>query len=354
MQYKSYCAANSGDGFVSFFDTLIDEKNSKVYYIKGGPGCGKSTLLKRIAAKSNNAELIYCSGDPKSLDGVVLPDQKVVIFDATAPHNFEPKYPGVGGNIIDLGQGWDEAKMNKNKIIHLCDRKSEIYKSCYSLLGATKKLYTSVFLPLKNQLDVNRLQNLGDRILKQYGLWEKREGNPKISKRFFTSISPEGRITLNETINSLSKHTIMIEDRWMIGHFLMEYWDRALTQNGIDHINGYNPLLGKESIQHIIIPSTKLSFVVVDGIFPLDLSDEQIDRKIILQNYIPKEFMDNRRNKLSLIKKMIRSQLDLASEMLNNAREIHMKIESEYAIGTDYEATECLKEKLINHLFSSP
>ena len=126
MKFKTFCAANSGDGFISFFDTILNEKRSRVYYIKGGPGCGKSTFMNAIANQASDAELIYCSGDPSSLDGVILPKQNSIIIDATKPHSFEPKYPGVGGNIIDLGEGWDSDKMNSERIISLCDQKSNL------------------------------------------------------------------------------------------------------------------------------------------------------------------------------------------------------------------------------------
>ncbi|MBQ7089741.1 MAG: ATP-binding protein, partial [Clostridia bacterium] len=106
MKFNSFCAANSGDGFVSLFDSIIDEKENKVYYIKGGPGSGKSTFLHSLAERSEDAELIYCSGDPSSLDGVILPKQKAVVIDATAPHCHEPRFPGIGGEIIDLGVIW--------------------------------------------------------------------------------------------------------------------------------------------------------------------------------------------------------------------------------------------------------
>ena len=112
MQFKSFCAANSGEGFLSFFDTLLDEKNQNVYYIKGGPGSGKSTLLKEIASRADDAELVLCSGDPASLDGVILPEQQAVIIEATVPHSHEPRYPGVGGNRSGggLGSGKNESQ----------------------------------------------------------------------------------------------------------------------------------------------------------------------------------------------------------------------------------------------------
>lgn len=354
MQFKTFCAANSGDGFISYFDTLTDEKNQRIYYIKGGPGSGKSTLLKRLASKAENAELIYCSGDPSSLDAVVLPDQNAIVFDATAPHNFEPKYAGVGGNIIDLGEGWNPQKMNKTRIIELSDQKSEIYKSCYSLLHSAKSIYKGTFSSICRHIDDTRLYVAGDRILKQYALWEKREKKPNITKRFLSAISPDGRITLDETIKQLGNQVILLEDRWMSGHILLGYLHRKLTENGVDHIIGAHPLLGKEIIHHIVVPEAHLSIVTKDGLFPIHFTEEQVTRKITIQNYINKDFLEENKNKMSFIKRLLKELLDLSCENLNAARNLHMEIEREYAHGTDFNATEHLKEKLMCDLFGKP
>ncbi len=352
MQFKTFCAANSGDGFISFFDTLTNEKKYAVYYIKGGPGSGKSTLLKQIASRAENAELIYCSGDPFSLDAVVLPDQKAVIMDATAPHSYEPKFPAVGGNIIDLGEGWAPEKLNKDLIIKLMEEKSEIYDSCYALLGSAKKLFISVFSPMYKHLDYHRLTNIGDRILKQYALWEKRENPAKVEKRFLSAISPDGRITLTETIQKFGKRIIVLEDRWMASGLLLSYLDQKLTQNGIDHINSYHPLCGKDQLHHIIIPERNLSVVTKDGLFPIELEEETVARKIVVQNYFSKEYLEDRKNKLAFYKRILRELINGACENLDLARNLHLKIEKEYALGTDFQATEPLKKKLMNKLFA--
>lgn len=352
MHFKTFCAANSGEGFISFFDTLTDEKNQKIYYIKGGPGSGKSTLLKRLASMAENAELIYCSGDPASLDGVVLPGQNAVVFDATAPHCFEPKYPGIGGNLIDLGEGWDPEKMNKEKIIRLNDRKSEIYKSCYAILKSAKSIHDGVFAPISRHLDHERLISAGERILKQYALWENRDKTATVTNRFLSSISSNGRVTLTETMEQLGKKIIILDDRWMVGSVLLSFLNCKLTENGIDHINGYHPLLGKEVLHHIIVPEADLSIVTKDGLFPIEISEESIARKLVIQNYISKEFLEDNKNKLSFLKRMERELLNIACDKLSEARSLHLEIESEYAKGTDFEATEFLKEKLINNLFT--
>ena len=351
MKFKSFCAANSGDGFISLFDSLLDEKKYRIYYIKGGPGCGKSTLMKQIAAKAEHAELIYCSGDPSSLDGLVLPAQKAIIIDATAPHSYEPVYPGVGGNIIDLGVCWKLKKLDKNAILRLTDSKKAVYKSCYALLNSAKQIHQGVFEPLKTRISIKKLQTAADKIMRQNALWEKLERTPRIQKRFLSSISPDGCISYNDTICKLGKNVVLLDDRWMLGHIFLNYLECRLTENGIDHFICCHPLLGKNVIQHLIIPSADLSIVTKDGIFPLAIPEENIVRKIVLQGMIDKDYVNQHKNKLTFIKRIERELIDMATEKLLEAKSIHMNLEQEYAKGIDFSAADGIKEKLNNNLF---
>jgi len=351
MKFNTFCAANSGDGFISFFDSILDERTRQVYYIKGGPGCGKSTLMKELAAVTDHAELIHCSGDPHSLDGVILPMQKTVIIDATTPHSHEPTYPGVGGCIVDLGIGWDRLKLNKEAVIKLIDTKKNIYSDCYSLLKGAKELYKGVFLPLQRALDVNKIKGIADKILRQYALWGRQENPAKVRHRFLSAITSEGYITYNETFDRLSKNIILLEDRWMLSNVLLQYIHQYLSENGIDHIACHHPLLGKEVLHHLIIPSVELSLVSNDGIFPLDLAEEKIARKIVLQSFLDKAYINDHKVKLTFIKRLLRSILDTATEKLADSKELHMKLEAEYAKGIDFTRIDTIKEILKNNIF---
>ena len=351
MKFKTFCAANSGAGFISFFDTILNEKRSKVYYIKGGPGCGKSTFMKELANRATDAELIYCSGDPDSLDGVILPKQNTIVIDATKPHSFEPKYPGVGGNIIDLGEGWDANRMNAEKIIDLCDQKSALYQTCYRLLKSAAEIHSGVFAPLYQHIDLDKMQKISDKILMQNALWESKNRRSKILKRFLSAISPDGMHTLSETFEILGKNIILLEDRWMIASPFLSHIDRQLSKRGIDHINSYHPLLGKETLQHIIIPQADLSIVSKDGYFDFPIEEDRIIKKIHIHSILDKTVLDWNKNKFTFIKKLQKEILSLAIEKLAEAKEIHLQIEKEYALGTNFKATEHLRQNIINILF---
>ena len=42
-------------------------------------------------------EYLWCSGDPDSQDGVVLPEHRCAVVDRTSPHEEEPLYPAAEG-----------------------------------------------------------------------------------------------------------------------------------------------------------------------------------------------------------------------------------------------------------------
>ena len=117
---KTFLAANSAKGFVSYFKECYSADDGwKAYIIKGGPGTGKSSMMKSLAAyfadKGEWVELCACSSDPDSLDAVIFFDRKVVIMDGTSPHTVDPSFPGVCETIVNLSDCWDDAKLQEGR-----------------------------------------------------------------------------------------------------------------------------------------------------------------------------------------------------------------------------------------------
>lgn len=102
--------ANTPQGFVSRFEGVADvEDGWRLLVIKGGPGSGKSTMMKRIAQslapEYGNMEMIHCSSDVSSLDGVVVPDLKFAIMDGTPPHAIHRSLNKMNRDSIAIS-GW--------------------------------------------------------------------------------------------------------------------------------------------------------------------------------------------------------------------------------------------------------
>ena len=112
-----------------------------MYVLKGGPGTGKSTLLHKLAAAAEKRGLevrrLLCSGDPDSLDGVLIPALGLAWADGTAPHVLEPRLFGVTGDYVDLGRYMTRpfSAGEKRELLALQEENSRQYKSAYQALA---------------------------------------------------------------------------------------------------------------------------------------------------------------------------------------------------------------------------
>ena len=118
---QGYFLGSSGkNGFFSCFSQLTPKIDGQyTFIIKGGPGTGKSSMMKKIASEIENMDIgcerIFCSSDPSSLDGIIIPSLRVSVADGTSPHTIDPEYPGATGEIVNLGECWDKKKLFENK-----------------------------------------------------------------------------------------------------------------------------------------------------------------------------------------------------------------------------------------------
>lgn len=88
IQY--FLGGNTPAGFYSLYHQLSDPARTRaLYIIKSGPGSGKSSLMRRVERHIRAAGLetvqVLCSGDPDSLDAVIVPALGAAIVDGTAP-----------------------------------------------------------------------------------------------------------------------------------------------------------------------------------------------------------------------------------------------------------------------------
>ncbi len=145
-QIEFFAAANTADGFVSFFDEVFFARSiTRRYIIKGGPGTGKSSLMRRLARHAADrglaVEYYYCSSDTDSLDGVVI-DSRIAIFDGTAPHSYDTVLAGARDEIVNLGEFWDSVALEKRvgEIEALSAQKKRAYAEAYGYLAAARAI----------------------------------------------------------------------------------------------------------------------------------------------------------------------------------------------------------------------
>ena len=243
---KYFAAANSFNGFISFFDQIFNsELYERIYVLKGGPGTGKSSFMKRVSSELSkegcDVEEIYCSSDPQSLDGVIAKskENKIAVLDGTAPHERDAIIPGAIDEIINLGDGWDCRWLiaKKDKILSLIKEKSNAYKSAYSYLkiaGTAEEYITSIYNKVFDEIETkNKAEKILSSILPQ--------SKQNILPRLTSSFGKYGHYKINDINYKINENISIYGDEFASLLFLKKLQNFACSK-GLSYVELKYPL----------------------------------------------------------------------------------------------------------------
>ena len=346
MESGFFLGANSKHGFHSLYDHLIDLKKAKcVYIIKGSPGCGKSSFMRRIKDKVSDkyeSEQIFCSSDPDSLDGLIIPDLGVAFVDGTAPHVVEPKFPIAVERYVNLGDFADADALYKKKreIIDITTKYKSGYERIYNFLSVAGAIESELFDIALTDFDISRLKKKAQGII--YRELQGRGSGGEIKKRFLSSISSKGYSTKFETVSAMAETVYVLEDNFGLGMFMLSPIADAAKDAGFDAYLAFSPLTPAR-LEHVIIPELKLAFVTSKKNDPY-LGEYK--RKIRIDAMINPDVLRDKKKKLSFSKKLIGATINEACNAMNEGKIIHDKIEALYNPHIDFDKVYELADKI--------
>lgn len=261
-----FVGANSGEGFRNLFGELVDlEDTYDLIVLKGGPGVGKNTFMREIGRAMEQAgtavEYLWCSGDPNSLDGVVLPELRCAVADGTAPHVIEPQFPAAVDRYVDLGRFYDltAAKASAEEIKTHSRSYKAAYASAYRCLKAARAVELDAVAAVQKTFDAQRAERRIGGII-QRELRKQGDERGKTTRRFLGSITHQGSIWRYDSVDALCPKVYEFADSWELAGASMERLHRAATEKGWDVIACMAPE-APDRIEHLLIPGLGLAFV---------------------------------------------------------------------------------------------
>ena len=214
-----FLGANTSDGFVFRPDELGSADGGwHKFLIKGGPGTGKSTLCKQVAKAASeftdNIEFLHCSSDPHSLDGVIISDYKISLFDATSPHVVEPKYPGAFESVINLCDCWDEdaLQQNRDEVVALFAANQGCHARCSKFLAASGSLLNDTYHIALECTNIPKLSRYVTRLISRE-LKAKAAGTGQEKVRFLSAVTVGGLMMFTDTAKAYCDRVYVIDDR---------------------------------------------------------------------------------------------------------------------------------------------
>lgn len=356
--YKKYyfASANTCFGFKSYFNYIFNpELLKKIYILKGGSGTGKSYLMNEIAQKAIDknlsVEYFLCSSDPESLDGIIINELGIAVLDGTAPHITDPKYPGVIENIINIGNFWDETKLddNKEKIFELTNKKSIYFGNAYKYLKAANEILESVNELSKKYIKYEKMEASIYRIINKHTKEKDKTANSNTLNtdeyRFINAISSDGCESL-DTFEREAKKIFYISN----DHFMGYYYTESLLNRFKNTKKIILPLaLNPERTQGIYLKDKQILFVIKDK-----KDDKIYDERynfVNMNRFIESSFKKEHKYKLRLARKCYNSVISSAVEYLKEAKALHFKLEDIYKSAMNFDKKSKYAKDLIQKIF---
>ena len=354
LQTTYFLGANSPTGFYSLYDELSDpSRMTALYILKGGPGCGKSTLMKRIARHAETAgldtEQILCSGDPDSLDAVLLPQKGIAVVDGTAPHVVEARCPGAVEIYVDLSRFYDHETLQtvKEDLIALTAEYKGHYKQAYRCLGAAgelrRNLMESADSPELRQKLQKRAKGIIGRELKGS------DGTGQAERRFLNAVTHKGPIHLWETVSAQANRVYELSDSHALAHHLLSPILSAALASGHNAVACPDPM-APDRLAHLILPELSLAFVTstTDAPWP-----HRPYRRLRLDAMAEENLHQVSRPRLRFTRKVADALTADGISGLGMAKEAHDRLEALYNPHVDFDGVTKVADALADHIISN-
>ena len=350
-----FLGANSPSGFYSLYSHLLPlPQAQRIYLLKGGPGCGKSTLLRQVAhameQEGLETEYVLCSGDPDSLDAVVIPQLGVALADATAPHVLEPVCPGAVDCYLDLGQCYDRDALKQLRFdIQSC---SSGYKQCYqrayrclrAAAALCEDVRSTVLTDCAQQWLSRRAKSILYRELKPH----RRDRIGQVKQRFLSAVTHKGYLCLYDTALAQCANVYELQDSYGLGHELLLPLLTGATELGLDVIACPDPM-APERLAHLLIPSAGIAFLssTPSAVFP-----DTPSRRIRLDTGCDNTLLRLNRARLRFAKKVSASLMDEGVASLAQAKSMHDDLEAIYNPHVDFNRVSHLAQQVTQEILA--
>ena len=341
---RFFLGANAPGGFSSLYGGFTDPDAETLYILKGGPGCGKSTMMKKIAAAAENAgldvELIHCSGDPDSLDGVKIPARGVAYVDGTSPHVVEPSFAGAQGIYVNLGAFYDREALLpvREDIARLTRAYKAQYDRAFRLLAGAAALNETLAVPPEaRESALRRVRSVLRRELRGAP-----QGDGAPARRFLSAWSCQGHVTLWDTVPALCQRVWVLDNDLGLGTLALEEAAQICRAQGLRAVACMDPM-EPDKIEHLLVPEAGFALVTqtADHLCPLEPY-----RHLRLDAPAGKDL----RTAAKRTRKLRAPLLEEALSALREAKALHDELEALYIPNTDFSGVDKLTRRHIRAL----
>lgn len=350
-----FLGANAPSGFYSLYSELLPPEDARaIYILKGGPGCGKSTLMRAVGTRMEGAglktEYILCSGDPDSLDALVLPEKGVALVDGTAPHVVEPKYPGAVERYVNMGDCYNTKALwsIREDIMSCMSGYKGCYQRAYRCLGAAAAIHDDLRATLLTDALADKLAKRARGILSRELKRKKSAGPGHVKQRFLGAMTHKGPMCQFHTALAQCPRIYELADPYGLAHGLLLHLLTGATAGGYDVVACPDPM-APDRLAHLLIPEQGLAFLSTDGQTALPTKPY---RRLRLEGAVDRDLLKRSRPRLRFARKVSSVLVEEAVLSLAQAKAMHDDLEGLYNPHVDFALADRMAQQVGDEILS--
>lgn len=337
---RFFFGANTPVGFTGFHQTdLYDPRDGWVaFLIKSGAGTGKATFMRRVlnelTVQGLEAEAVYCSSDPDSLDAVVFPTIKLCVVDATAPHIIEPLAYGECEQLVPFGcclcpaqtltqtAAWFEA----------ADACTAAHARCCRFLAAAEQLLANNRLLAQSVMNVDKIDAVAHKLAQKEAVLSD---NPFETRRFLSAVTPQGYVFFKDTATILCQKLYVLEDEYgAVSTRFMTTLRHHLSELKQEMITCFSPLT-PDVPSHILLPSAGVGFLTSNSRETIDFP---VYRRLHTARFVDNERLRTKKQQMRFNRRAAADMLREAVQSAADAKAHHDRMETLHVAAMDWDA----------------
>lgn len=308
--------------------------------------------MKKIAndwqEKGYDVELIHCSSDPDSIDGVIFPALKMGIVDGTEPHVMEPKAPGAIEEYVNLGDAWKEQQLSADKedIIRLMAERKAAYNQAYQVYAEALAIHDEWEEIYIANMDFGKLNALTEKLKTNFFGDIFLNKHADVRHRFLGAATPVGAIDYVLNLTEGIRKRYFLKGRPGSGKStLLKKLASTAERRGFD-VEIYHCGFDPNSLDMVIVRELGISIfdsTAPHEYFPTREGDEIVDLyKVAILPGTDEIYS----NQIKDISTRYRDKMNEGTASLVEAKKSHDELEKIYQQATDFTIIEGIQKKI--------
>ena len=208
---RFFVYGNTAQGFINKLDTNLAGIES-LYILQGPPAAGKIIMTAAIESACDRSglmsEKLHCPSAPDTLDGVILPQNRIAIIDGTDVHTLKQPVPSIQTYLININAAFEQDGLlsNRERASTLFSQLEKSHENAFSFFKIALDIHDEWEKIYIDNMDFSKADELaGDTAEKLLG-HHRRDKMALSKERFFGAATPSGAIDYIESLTaSVSK-----------------------------------------------------------------------------------------------------------------------------------------------------